>query len=151
MAGKRKASDQRKLEGNRSRRKIPEEIEIDAACLEPPKEISKAAKDYWKRYAPELIKVGKLTILNEQSFKKLCIYWAKIDAANKMLDGSFKSLMQVTNVFGEEELKENEYSRLLRYYTALARQYEKDFGLTPDKAAGVYKPKKKEKDGFFED
>lgn len=151
MAGKRKSSDQRELEGNRSKRKIPEEIEIDDACIKPPWGISKGAKNYWEKYAPLLIKVGKLTMLNEQSFKQLCVLWAKVDTINKMLDFEFPSLLQESNNYGEIELKENEYSKMLRHYMASARQYEKDFGLTPDKAAGVYKPKKKEKDGFFED
>lgn len=144
---RRKSAEQKIAEGNPGKRPIPEEVEVEIGSIKPPKEINKAAKEYWKKYSPEMRRIGKLTILNEQSFKKLCILWSKIDAINQILDTQFTSLLQETSKFGETELKENEYSKMLRMYVGISRQYEKDFGLTPDRMPGVYKSKKD--DEFF--
>ena len=144
---RRKTSAQKIAEGNPGKRPIPDEIEIEPGSKRPPLEINKSAREYWRKYSPILVKMGKLTVLNEQSFKKLCVLWAKIDAINKILDSQFKSLLQESNRFGETVLTEHEYSKMLRLYVGISRQYEKDFGLTPDKMGGSYKLKND--DEFF--
>ena len=138
-----KPSEVKELEGDLGKRGIPEEAEIELGSLVPPEGLEKKARKYWRKFAPVLRGIGTLTMLQEQTFKRLCQIWALLDGIYDYIMKENKSLMQVTNNYGESELRESDYSKAYRAYTKDALSLEKAFKLTPDKMAGSYKPKRK--------
>src|SRR5215203_3679223 len=75
MAGRRKPAVVRQIEGNRSRREIPREIEPEGRprC---PDYLSEAEKIYWLTVVVSL-PVQLLTRADEQSLERMAIAWAR--------------------------------------------------------------------------
>jgi hypothetical protein len=147
-----KSEAEKKLNGNRGKRKISQEVDIDLIMdATPLKGMGKAQKDYWGLYAPFMIKAGLLTDLNKTDLAKLCFYESQLDAINKALSKNFKSLLQEKkNYHGESvDIVESVYSRLSRNYIATIRILKADLRLRTDKQSGTFRPKPKSKVDSF--
>jgi len=148
MGRAKKTEAEKDLEGNRSKRLIPSElgIEIPKRC---PSTFTPSMRKVWKRIAPQLIKVGKLTKLNVDGFTELCYLIITINEIREFIEDNNRSRLQEkkwTDFKGTDhiDLKESAYSKMYRDYSKQLLSYLSKYGLTPDKMAGSYKPKKKE-------
>ena len=44
----------------------------------PPKHLAKAARDFWRKYAPEVAKDGRLTTVDLGPFERLAVAWGTL-------------------------------------------------------------------------
>ena len=120
--------------------------------ISPPKRapqgLSQQERKYWRLWAPALITMGQLTSLNSAGLKEACIIAAALDDINKFIRENNQSLLQEKKFIdgsGQEhiEFKESAYSKMRRDYQAQLLRFLIRYNLTPDKMAGLYKPKEK--------
>lgn len=138
-------SDIRELEGNPSKREIPEEIEIEVGSFKPPEILDKIGRKYWKKYSRLLHQMGKYTQFNEIVLENLCMAVSARNRAFEAIAKVNKSMLQVVDRFdGGQEIKESEPAKILRHWTQIVERIASDCGMTPGKSAGVYKPRRDE-------
>lgn len=102
---KRKPNEIRILEGNPGHRPIPESPQSAPADIEPPGYLHGPGLDEWNKKAPELSRLGILTVLNKTLLAMYCeMYgqWEQLvdtgefDKANRLV----KELRMLSNEFG---------------------------------------------------
>lgn len=124
------------LQGNPGKRPIsqnePKPKPIAPKC---PTWLDKEAKREWKRVAPELEKIGLLTLIDGATFAAYCQSWSLYVSAQKMINdyqkAHFKLTVTYTNTFGasnevplpEIAIAEKALKQLKAFCT--------EFGLTP--------------------
>jgi hypothetical protein len=152
------SEDQKKLTGNPGKREEPPEHEVESPSLRCPPGLSKIEKRYWRTWAPDLIEIGKLTVLTVPSFVTLIRMKARLDQVNAFISGSDEKcaacgkqnnrslLQEIVFVDGAGvehiSLKESAYSKLSRDLTVSVCRLEKSWGLTADSMAGNFRKKK---------
>ncbi|MDP2377773.1 phage terminase small subunit P27 family [Reyranella sp.] len=78
----------KKLAGNPGHRALPKsepQPEPMLTWVEPPRHLSAIAQDEWRRLAPELIRLGLLTIADFGTLAAYCAAWADFVMAEKAL------------------------------------------------------------------
>ena len=85
MAGKPKPLRLRVLEGNRSRRKIPEDILPPADLPIPPPHLDAGALEEWTRLADGLNAMGILAGVDQAAFAAYCTYYSRHKSAEEEL------------------------------------------------------------------
>lgn len=77
----------KKLEGNAGKRALPKDEPQPEAItgVAAPAYLSKDAKDEWRRLAPELIKLGLLTVADLGSLAAYCAAWSDFVKAERAL------------------------------------------------------------------
>lgn len=99
--------------------------------LTPPKDMSKEARKYFKRFAPLLNNAGKLNPLNFPILVSYCKNLANLDKVYRALDEINQSLLQesVTYMSGGQEIrsfKESALSQLARNLSMLTMRQLKE-------------------------
>jgi hypothetical protein len=151
MGRPRKSPQEKKREGNPSKRKAGKELRVALAPDgKPPKGMSKKEACYWNLYAPYMVENELLTDLNRTDLARLCYFEHQLDEIHKMLSGSLSLLQEKKNYHGEVvDLVEGVYSKLSRNYTAMIRTIKADMRIRTDKMKDVVpKPPASKFDGL---
>jgi P27 family predicted phage terminase small subunit len=77
----------KRLRGNPGHRRLPvgEPQPGGLADVDPPAHLSRAAKAEWRRLAPELIRLGLLTVPDLPSFAAYCAAWSDFVESDRQL------------------------------------------------------------------
>lgn len=75
----------RELEGNPSKRPIPDVPDPDPSLPDKPDWLSALASHEWDRIVPELYKLGLITKIDETTLAGYCQAWARYVEAEKLL------------------------------------------------------------------
>lgn len=131
------------LRGNPGKRKRDAEPLPKGAGLDPPADLTPSGRTFWRRHAPELARLGLLTVNDVDSFAACCEAWAFMQQAKTELRGSSKTAnAKVTTsdrAHGREVRKHpafTVYKQAEASYLAWARE----FGLTPSSRVGLPGP-----------
>ncbi len=114
------------LEGNPGKRPLGKgEIKPDSGLPDMPNNLSKVARQEWKRLAPELDKLGLITRIDMTAFVCYCESYSTFVAARNAIkiDGM---TVKVNGL-----LKKNPAVSIMNDASRLMRQYLTEFGLTP--------------------
>ena len=124
------ASALKLIRGNPGHRAISDEPQPLLGSINPPKYLSRGAKKIWREVAPELYRLGLLTILDRQALARYAVLHARWMEAEKFLEekgsvypikddqGNIKYLAQFPQV------------SMMRNYAKLANSLGLEFGLT---------------------
>lgn len=122
------------LEGNPGKKRLPNEPQPTVGTLRKPEWLRPAAAEHWDRLAPELQRLGLLTVVDEASFGQLCQEYAVWREAEERLAAEEPRVMCV----GEQGYMQTSPWETIRRnaradYIAIAKQ----FGMTPASRADV--------------
>ena len=122
----------RLMQGNPGKRPInKDEPQPPCGSMEPPKYLSKQAKKVWGEVAPELFKLGLLTILDRQALARYCVQHSRWMAAEKWLDEN-TSVHEVKDDTGLIKfIVQAPQISLAKAYAKLSNALGIEFGLTP--------------------
>jgi P27 family predicted phage terminase small subunit len=129
MAGRRpQPTKLRILHGNRSKRPLPkgEPQPTIAAPDEPPSILHGVALEKWHSLAPELCRLGILTVLDTALLAVYCCSYARWVEACEAIERE-----GMTTVTAEGRRLMSPYVSIARDYAATMRQVAIEFGFTP--------------------
>jgi P27 family predicted phage terminase small subunit len=137
----------RLLKGNPGKRRarMPPEAKQPDACPEPPDRLSAYAKDEWHAVAPELFRLGLLTVVDVSAFACYCSAAGRVRAAEEAMAGE---PLTYTTETGQQRV--NPLIRLASTAMNDALKLGAHFGLTPIsrlRLTGMEPPKGKSKFG----
>ncbi len=141
----------RKLLGNPSKRKMPEnEVEptLPPGVPPAPRDLTGYAKKEWERLAPELCTLGLLTNVDMTAFLAYCVCF-----------GQWLTALAQTKRYGATKKTKSGWRQQSVYYTIANKSMQEmrkwliEFGMTPSSRAGlvVDKPKPKSQADKFRD
>lgn len=127
------------LRGNPGKRhRDPEPAPVDAG-LDPPDHLTPGARAFWKKHAPEVARLGMLTVNDVPTFSLLAEAWAAVLAAKVELVPKKGMNLRVTTTdraHGGEKRKHPAwqiYRDAVAQYLGLARE----FGFSPSSRVGL--------------
>jgi len=147
-----KTAEEKKKEGNRSRRGIKDDPVVEPILsISPPRGMPKEQKYFWKCYAPYMVKNRLLTDLNKTDLARLCYFEAQLNNIHEMLSTESASLLQEKkNYHGDVvDLIEGVYSKMSRSYTATIRMLKADLRIRTDKVKAMPEKKQSKFDGLI--
>ncbi len=134
------------MEGNPGKRPLdktePKPSTIGPSC---PDWLSKEAKAEWRRLAPELERLGLLTILDRAAFSCYCQSYAHWLECQQVLEK--EGQMYVT---AQGRVKERPEVDMAHKYLAATRAFAVEFGLTPNSRSRFSLPDPLMEDDEFE-
>jgi len=118
----------RLLKGNPGKRRarVPPEPQRADVCPEPPEKLSDGAREEWRAVAPELHRLGLLTVLDVGPFAAYCsamAHWRTAEEAIERLDS-----LTITTKSGQ---RVNPLVRIASQAANDALKFGAQFGLTP--------------------
>jgi P27 family predicted phage terminase small subunit len=123
------------LRGNPGKRAIPEEPEpqVPAKCPEPPEHLVGYACDEWYRIAPELHRLGLLTIADIGPLAAYCYAYGQWRSAAEILSkiADNDRVMQGLLIRRDGQAVPNPVVKLVRNAAMDMVRYASEFGLTP--------------------
>ena len=157
MAGRPKPTALKAIEGNRGKRKTPDnEPQPEAVIPDMPKTIDADAKRTWKKLAPMLEQLGLITEADGDMLAILCQIQARTSQIHKEMKQAKRESAKLRRLYKEyfeaRELdKVKDIIMLLgdvkatiahlmkeeRQYSQLFRQYGAEFGLSPRGRTGL--------------
>lgn len=134
MAGRKKPTQLKVIEGNPGKRHLPDNEPKPRPLVSPkcPKYLHEEAKKVWKKLAPVVARMGLLTEADQDAFANLCTIRARLI----MLNHRIKRGCDLED-FNDGGSKPSADSVNERQYMALYRQYAGEFGLTPRGRTGL--------------
>lgn len=129
----RKPTALRIIEGNRSKRPLPENEPKPAPVIDipkPPSWLNRYAKKEWKRLAPELVRTGVLTKADVASFTMLCQAYGKWEYYERDTEKHGDTCFY-TNKYGAENEVERPQAKLAQKAHERYKALCTEFGLTP--------------------
>lgn len=132
------------LEGNPGKKALPKnEPEPVSEGVSPPDWLDETGRAEWDRIAPELDRLGLLTVLDQSGLAAYCMAFAEFVKANKEIakDG----MMHKTP---NGHLQPSPYIGIARGADERMRRYMREFGLTPAARVGLETDKQKPEDEF---
>lgn len=142
------------LRGNPGKRAINRHEPKPAIGAVCPSWLSKLAKIEWKRIAPELERLGLLTMVDQTALASYCQAHAELIEATKRLDKDGRIIdIPVYNKTGEEVgsiQKQHPAVKLQRDAFTRVKQFLAEFGLTPASRARLQVDNAEEKTDPFE-
>lgn len=140
------------LRGNPGKRKRGPEPEPEDAPLTPSEdlELTPKAAAFWKKHAPEVSRLGMLTVSDVPTFALLCEAWAFVQVSKAGMRSTGKANVRVSTTdraHGNEQRKSplwQVYREAVQQYLAIARE----FGFSPAARVGLPAP---EPDGDEDD
>lgn len=131
------------LEGNRGKRKLPEnEPQPFPKAPKPHLDIDKIAKKTWKRLAKILEPLGLLTEADGDMFAALCQIRARLVVIHTFLKEENQSLVMEVQKPDPDggirfEYKQSPYVMMEKQYYELFRRFASEFGLSPRGRVGL--------------
>lgn len=131
------------LFGNPGKRKRGAEPQPAAASIAPPADLTPLARQFWNAQAPEVARLGMLTINDVPTFAMLCESWAAYQQAKRAMQ-SRSTGPKATNIavtttdraHGNEKRKHPAW-QIFRESAALYHSLAKDFGFSPSARVGI--------------
>lgn len=123
-----KSSEERRFEGNPGHRPIPEVPAVKPDMGPPPDFLTGEALKEWESRAPELHRLGILTVINRQMFAIYCSMYG--EWVNDVREGTQESITRA-----------NRNAQQIRMYAT-------EFGLTPSSITRVQWKEDDEEDEF---
>lgn len=125
----------RVLRGNPGRRPIPAEPQLSKPpqCPEPPEHLDEYARDEWRLVAPELFRLGLLTVADISSLAAYCYsygQWKEAALTLKKLAAN-DPVMHGLLVKRENAVVQNPLVYIARKAAAEMVRYASEFGFTP--------------------
>ncbi len=127
------------LTGNPGKRKRAAEPVPTAAGLKPPDDLTPSARNFWRRHATELSRLGMLTVNDVSSFGACCEAWAFMQSAKRELKATAKKnaeLLTKDRAHGGEPRKDPAWT-IYRQAEAAFMAWSREFGLTPSSRVGL--------------
>lgn len=142
MTGNRAEMSEAELEAREA-----EEIQVRPLKAQAPADLSPHARDCWKRLAPELDRLGMLTMLDVESFRLACETYALAlysleEMRPKRADGEVDKrkkgyeVLQQDRVHGGQLKRHAAFANFMQAQTAFNR-WTIDFGLSPSARASL--------------
>lgn len=122
----RKSNTAKRLAGNPGKRPVTEEPKPDSTMPELPAHLDAEAQREWKRMAPELHRLGLLTVVDRTAFAAYCQAWANWVSACKMMNAEGPVL---TSDKGNSYL--NPWAMVASQSLEQMNRFGAPFGLTP--------------------
>ena len=149
----RKPTALRILEGNPSKRPLPKnEPKPDPSLPECPEWLMEEAKKEWNRVAPELNRLGLLTVLDRTALAAYCQSYAKWKQAEEFIQryGTTYRTKKVDSggqvyVYSQQHAEVGIANQCLKQIRAFCAE----FGLTPASRARMELPSEREDDDFL--
>ncbi len=140
-----KPAELRELEGNPSKRPIPQTVKPASDDITCPKHLSYHAKLEWRRIVPQLKKLGLLTNIDRSALAAYCqAYGRWVDAENKIRESGYLHRTKSGNVLTSPYLWVANKA-MEQMYKFLA-----EFGMTPSSRTKLATGPVKDKDPFEE-
>jgi P27 family predicted phage terminase small subunit len=136
MRGRRpKPNEIKRLSGNPGRRPLNAAEPQPGGRARCPSHLSKDAKREWRRIAPELDRLGLLTMIDQAALAAYCSCWALTVEAEK-------EIRELGAVIIDEKGRalRNPAVNILRDMFAQMRLYEIEFGMTPSARSRIHVP-----------
>ena len=115
-----------------------------------PTTLSQEAKAEWRRVAPELERLGLLTLVDRGTLSAYCIAWATLIDAHKQIRSHGAVLVaadrETVDPVTGEVIKivcvpvKNPWLQIQKESAAIVRAFAVEFGLTPSSRAGIELP-----------
>lgn len=125
----------KKLRGNPGKRPLPTEVEPPAVrAPSMPKGLPPEAQMFWKRYAPDLAKLGLLTRVDTATLQMAATHWWVCQRAMEELTSGGGQLMR------EDEdgvLRKHPLLQVLRDNSGAFLRYVAQFGMSPSARVGL--------------
>ena len=149
--------------GNPGKRPLPNEAPIPVADVRCPYGLPKEQKKYWKLWAPHVVAMGRLTVINMPAFLNMLDAQVILDHLLRGLtrglaapgtDGAMPLMQEKKNYHGETvDIGPSTADKQARAWASTVRQLQADFGIRADKMGGLYRPepKKTEEEEFLGD
>jgi P27 family predicted phage terminase small subunit len=142
----------RVLEGNRSRRPIPKEIEVESDIPSPPEHLDEYAREEWYRLATGLHASGLLYKVDRATFAAYCDSYSLWRRATESLSEKAKSnpdlgMVQITK---SGNIIQHTLLGIANKAKADYMRYALEFGLTPSARAKLAIDPNQNKGGKFE-
>jgi P27 family predicted phage terminase small subunit len=148
-----KPTNLRVLQGNPGKRPLPEN-EPKPTPLAPkrPSWLVGEARREWERIAPELEKLGLLTVVDGAALAAYCQAYATMVQAEKELRAHFRKHKKLTvtyvNKFGAENEVPHPAIKIARDAAATMKSFLTEFGLTPASRVRLAMPRQEEPDDY---
>lgn len=129
------------LRGNPGKRTRPEEPKpAPVVDTKPPAGMSADAEKLWKRLAPELSRVGLLTIADTVALESLCeLYSLRCAALRSIKRGRGYVVLTADRAHGGEP-RRHPALLILKQFDDSFRAWAKEFGMTPSARVGLPGP-----------
>lgn len=160
MAGKPKPTALKLIEGNRGKRRIPEEVKPRPVIPDCPRELDSGAKRFWKYLAPKIERLGLLTEVDGDTFAGVCqtrsrlmLIWKRLKRINLDIASlerqvrrlqkhppSEDGIKQISSIVSQLEGLQGERAFFMkeeRLYSNVFRMQAAEFGLTPRGRVGL--------------
>lgn len=126
------------LQGNPGKRKRAAEPKpAPVVDVRPPPGLSTDAGKLWKKLAPELARVGLLTVADLAAFESLCeLYSLRCAALRALRKGAGYVVLTADRAHGGEP-RRHPALLILRQFDDGFRAWSKEFGLTPSARVGL--------------
>ena len=121
------------LDGNPGRRELRTPPEPKPLLdISPPTRLSEEAREMWQEIAPELQRLGILTILDKPALKLLCETWALIQRCAREMNASAALVTVSKHMNGEfARMIQPPQARIAKDAEARLERLLMHFGLTP--------------------
>ncbi|MED1792897.1 phage terminase small subunit P27 family [Brevibacillus nitrificans] len=122
------------LKGNPGKRPLNESEPKPKApngLPDPPPYLDSVAKKEWKRLAPELIRLGLLTIADLTAFETYCLAYGRLVAATKTLKKSKSMFYEYTNKSGATNFVPRPEIAVIQKESLVIKAFCAEFGLSP--------------------
>jgi len=126
------------IEGNRGKRRLPEQPHPQTSAPEPPAGLSQAARREWERLVPELLELGFLHRVDRGGLHRYCEAYARACAADRYIH---KYGVIVTTSFGKAK---NPAVQIARDASAEMKAWCAEFGMTPSSRGRMALPQDEE-------
>ena len=143
MTKKGKPTPLKLLEGNRGKRKLPENEPKPYPKAPPMAEfLDEKAAESWNILAPQLETMGLFTIVDGDSFANVCTIRSRLIAIRKYINEENKSLVAEVHKPDPDggmriEYKPSPYVVMEKQYMEIYRHQANEFGLTPRGRVGL--------------
>ncbi|WP_256846924.1 phage terminase small subunit P27 family [Paenibacillus sp. Pae108] len=98
---------------------------------DPPSYLDPVAKKEWRRLAPELIRLGLLTVADLVAFETYCLAYGRLVAATKSLKKAKSMFHEYTNKAGATNFVSRPEIAVIQKESLVIKAFCAEFGLSP--------------------
>ncbi|WP_010498526.1 phage terminase small subunit P27 family [Paenibacillus elgii] len=107
---------------------------------DPPSYFDATAKKEWKRLAPELIRLGLLTIADFSAFEAYCLSYSRLVTATKSLKKAGSMFHEYTNKAGASNFVPRPEIAVVQKESIVIKAFCAEFGLSPSARTRIDAP-----------
>lgn len=136
---KRKPTEIKKAEGNPGKRPLNESEPKppNPTSLDPPDWLNEIAKREWWALAPELERMGLLTLVDRAAMAMYCHHYSIVQMCRAQMGEGMTVAQQLLHETPNGHMQASPYNSMLNQASMLMHKYQTEFGLTPASRARV--------------